>query len=164
MSDRIAGQVARVTSDRELIINRGAEHGVKVGMNFAIKGPPVEVTDPETNEPIGSVAPVKVVVQVADVDEKFCIARTFRTRSVLVRAAQEAGPMYNGLVGVGRLDSYLQPPRPAEYETLVETLRVNPDAVGVPIAEEESAVQVGDIAESLAKGDDVNPATMTLFR
>ena len=95
MTDRIVGKVAQVTSDRELIINRGSAHGVTAGTYFYVKGEPVEVTDPDSGEVLGDVAPIKVVVNVAEVSEKFCIARTFRSHQVKVEDAVEAGPMYD---------------------------------------------------------------------
>lgn len=162
MSDRIQGKVANVTSDRELIINRGSEHGVKPDMYFYIKDEPIEVADPDNGEVIGSVTPIKVVVQVHEVAEKFCIARTFRSRRILVEEGKAGGSLYN-VMGAGRLDNYLQPPKPAKYDTQIETLRLDPKK-GAYISENESVVQVGDLAESVAKGEDINPVTTTLFR
>ena len=163
MSDRIQGKVARVTSDRELIINRGTEHGVKPDMYFYIKDDPIEVTDPDSGEVIGNVTPIKVVVKVHEVADKFLIARTFRSRKILVEEARPGGSLYNSVVGAGRLDNFLQPPRPAQYDTQIETLRLDRKK-GEYISESDSVVQVGDAAESVVKGEDINPVTTTLFR
>lgn len=162
MSERIQGKVANVTRDRELIINRGSDHGVKPDMYFYIKDDPIEVTDPDSGDVIGNVTPIKVVVRVHEVAEKFCIARTFRSRRILVEEAKTGGSLYN-VMGAGRLDNYLQPPRPAKFDTQVETLRLDPKK-GEYISENESVVQVGDAAESVLKGEDINPVTTTLFR
>lgn len=161
MTERIRGQVAKVTSDRELMINRGESHGVRQGMHFYVKAEPIEVIDPATNEVLGEVAPIKVVVQVAEVAEKFCIARTFRTRRRKVRDEVKGGSLFQ--LGSARLDNMLQPPRPAEYETTIETLRMDPRG-GERIGEAESVVKVGDVAELVADGEDINPVTTTLFR
>lgn len=56
MTDVIGGKVVRVNSDRELIINRGSEHGVGEGMLFRVKGAPVDITDPDTGESIRRVS------------------------------------------------------------------------------------------------------------
>lgn len=162
MTERIQGKVARINSDRELIINRGSTHGVDERTYFAIKGDPIAVVDPDTDEPLGTIAPIKVVVQVEEVAEKFCIARTFRSYEVLVREAETGGKLYGLSMGMG-LNEYLQPPRPAEYETRVETLRLDPKK-GESISAEDSVVEVGDVAESLLPGEDKNPVTTTLFR
>jgi hypothetical protein len=36
MADLIEGKVARILNSRELVINRGTEAGVKLGMRFAV--------------------------------------------------------------------------------------------------------------------------------
>lgn len=161
MSDRIVGKVARVNSDRELILNRGSRDGVTKGTVFYIKGEPIEVPDPDTKEIIGVISPIKVVVQVYEVGDGFCIARTFRTRRVQVDAGEPAGELF-GRVG-SPLSRMLQPPKPPKFETKVETLRADPTE-GQYIDESDSVVQVGDIAESVLKGEDINPVTTTVFR
>jgi hypothetical protein len=80
VTDRIRGLVAQLIDDRTLVINRGSDHGVQVGMRFAVlnrKG--ANVVDPETGESIGSVDVEKVLVKVVRVEPKLAVARTFRT-------------------------------------------------------------------------------------
>lgn len=161
MADRIIGKVARVNSDRELIINRGLNDGVEVGTHFYIKGESIDVPDPDTGESLGEVSPIKIVVRAEEVSERFCIARTFRSRRVKVRDAIPGNDALGKTLGSWR--QQLQPPRPAEYETRVETLRMDP-AKGSPIDVSESIVRVGDVAESVLSGEDIDPVTMTLFR
>lgn len=151
MTDRIVGKVARINSDRELIINRGSEHGVEEGLIFRVKGAPIDITDPDSGASLGTVSSVKLFVRAEEVDGKFCIARTFRTKRVNV----------GGYGGIGSLSGILQPPK---YETRVETLRRGRYA-GEPISEEESLVEVGDLVESLADGEEVDAdITTTLWR
>ncbi len=164
MIDRVVGKVARVTSDRELIINKGTEDGVEQGMFFYIKGEPEAIFDPDTKEPLGEVAHIKVVVRADEVAEKFCIARTFRTSRVKVSEAVTGGSLYDQIGGtINPLRSALQPPKPAQYETRIETLAIDPRK-GRPIREADSVVKIGDVAESVATGEDINPVTTTLFR
>lgn len=166
MVDRITGKVADVTSDRELIINRGAEDGVEEGMHFYVRDQPVAVKDPDTGDVLGEVSPIKIVVRAEEVAPRFCIARTFRSRRVMVREEEPGNPGLAGLSGVLGVESWrqqLQPPRPAEYETRIETLRMDPKK-GSPISASESVVRVGDLVESVIKGEDINPVTTTLFR
>ena len=150
MTDRITGKVARVTSDRELIINRGAEHGVTEGMVFRVKGSPVEIVDPDTGDAIGNVSRVKVLVRVDEVDEKFCIARTFRSRSTNV------GGQFEGVSSLSRL---LQPPK---WETRFETLRRS-SSDGQEISAQESIVSIGDLVET-ADDEDLDAVTTTAWR
>lgn len=147
--ERITGKVARITSDRELIINRGASSGVVEGMRFLVKSAPVDVPDPDTGESLGQVSSIKVIVQVREVDEKFSIARTFRSRRVNVGGRHDSA-----------LSTMFQPPK---WENRVETLRRNPRSDN-PLSEEESLVQVGDIVESLLDGEDYENTSTALWR
>ena len=162
MTDRIIGKVADVTSDREVIINRGTDHGVDLSTYFYIKDKPIDVLDPDTGEQLGSVTPIKVVVRVAEVSERFCIARTFRTHRVKVSEAVQGSPLYQAMRW-SSLGSQLRPPQPAQYETRVETFRLDPKK-GEPINLSESVVNVGDVAESVLEDEDIDPVTTTLFR
>lgn len=164
MSERIVGKIAKITSDREVIINRGSEHGVEEGLYFYIKSDPITVTDPDSKEELGQVSPIRAVVQVWEVAEKFCIARTFRTKRVKVSDAVQGGEMYRSLsLATGGLGRQLQPPRPAQYETRTETLRLDRNA-DQELPTSESVVSVGDVVESVLEGEDIDPVTTTLFR
>jgi hypothetical protein len=78
--DRIEGKVAQLLDTQSLVINRGSEHGVNVGMRFAVLNPRgAEIRDPDTNEVIGSVEMEKVLVKVVRVEPLLAVARTFRT-------------------------------------------------------------------------------------
>jgi len=79
MGQPIEGKIAEVVSYREVAINRGFKHGVAEGMVFAIIGDPIQITDPDTNKTIGKVDREKLRVKVSEVQEEFCIARTFAT-------------------------------------------------------------------------------------
>ncbi|MDQ0094812.1 hypothetical protein [Paeniglutamicibacter psychrophenolicus] len=80
---RIEGRVATVLSDRQIAINRGSQHGVEIGMKFAVLTDEVPVvTDPETGEEIGNVEVAKTLVKIVSIQEKMSIARTFRTKTV----------------------------------------------------------------------------------
>lgn len=159
MAERIRGKVARVNSESELIINRGESDGVRNGMRFYIRGEPLTVKDPDTGEALGEVLPIKIVVKAEEVSERFCIARTFRSKRVKVRDA-EPGNEYLSKALTWR--QQLQPPRPAQYEMQVETFRMD-SGKGSPVSANESVIQVGDIAESVLPGEDLDPVTTTIF-
>lgn len=80
MPDRIEGKVAELIDDQTLVINRGTEHGVRIGMRFAVLNPRgAEIKDPDTKEVIGSVEIEKVVVKIVRLERMLAVARTFRT-------------------------------------------------------------------------------------
>lgn len=135
MSDkRLRGKVARVLNSRELAINLGLEHGVGVGNLFDVLDPKGEdITDPETGEVLGSVERPKVRVKVISVQEKLCIASTYKSRKVNI------GGMGRDL-GFGRMADMLRPP---EYVTKYETLKTK-EKTWEDLDEKESFVKTGD--------------------
>ncbi|NKX56282.1 hypothetical protein [Arthrobacter mobilis] len=78
---KITGKVARLLDERELVINRGGEHGVMEGMRFRILSDKTyEVTDPDDDDVvIGELPITKTVVKVIEVHPRMCVAKTFRT-------------------------------------------------------------------------------------
>jgi len=75
----IEGKVAAILNERELIMNRGAEAGVKEGMKFRIVEPQVAIKDPDTGEALGTVVHEKIRVEIVEVQPKFSKARTYET-------------------------------------------------------------------------------------
>lgn len=85
-STRLRGYVAKLITDDELVINRGARDGVKEGMYFNVLDETTEnIRDPETGEDLGSIERIKVQVRVISVSEKISLAAVYprRTRSGL---------------------------------------------------------------------------------
>ena len=78
----IEGKVAEVLNQRELVINRGSEHGVESGMRFEVIEESEEFHDPDTDEVLGSITRSKIRVRVSDVQPRFSIARTYETYQV----------------------------------------------------------------------------------
>ena len=74
----IAGQVALIEDDYTLVINRGAESGIAVGMIFAVQsGTGQVITDPESGRELGRLSHEKLRVRVFDVQPLFARAHTF---------------------------------------------------------------------------------------
>lgn len=74
----ITGQVALIEDDHTLVINRGAEAGVTVGMVFAVNsGQGPVITDPETGRELGRLNREKLRVRVFDAQPLFARAHTF---------------------------------------------------------------------------------------
>lgn len=82
MAELISGQVAKVLTSRNLVINRGREDGVRPGMKFAVLDPRTQdVTDPKTGQSLGSIELTKVKVQVTRVADYLAIAQTYEVES-----------------------------------------------------------------------------------
>jgi len=141
MVDLIEGQVAEILNSRDLVINRGGEHGVQEGMVFEILAPRgQDIRDPETDEVLGSVERPKVVVRVVEVEPKLAVARTFKSRRRNVGGAdfnQEWRRLF-------------EPPR---YVTQYDTLKTS-ERTWEDLSEEESFVKRGDPARQTHKYDD----------
>jgi hypothetical protein len=138
----ITGRVARILNSRELVINRGAEHGVTVGMRFEVLAPQAEdIRDPDTGELLGSVDRPKVEVRVVQVEPKLAVARTFRARRKNI-----GGISMNPVVS--RL---FEPP---QYVTQYDTLKTS-ERTWEDLDEKESFVKTGDpVREVLTDEDD----------
>lgn len=134
MSDRIEGQVARVLNDRELVINRGAEHGVEAGMRFAVLAKEgIGIEDPETGEPLGDVERPKTLVKVTQVKPRLCVAVTYRTKVV-----------GGGWVSPAELSRRMLGMEPAHE--IEETLRAEKTAFARPLRGPDAIVAAGDEA------------------
>ncbi|GAA3310899.1 hypothetical protein [Arthrobacter ramosus] len=129
---RIEGRVAQIMTEHELVINRGSEHGVEIGMRFKILRPRgSDIRDPDTGEVIGSVELMKTVVKVIEVQEKLCVARTFRTIET------KGGSLYPSLSMASML---------AAPTRRIETLRTDETRVQQDLDAADSYVKIGDPA------------------
>lgn len=64
-------RVAQVIDDYKVVINRGADDGIKEGMRFLVYGIGDEVIDPETDEPLGRLELVRGKGKVIHVQPRF---------------------------------------------------------------------------------------------
>ena len=130
----IRGQVAAVINERELAFNRGSDHGVEVGMRFAVVSEFFDIKDPETEDPIGSVKRQKVRVKVVHVQERLSVARTYETYT-----------------SGGRLGSLFAWSRAIEEPaTKVRTLRSGDAQTYELIDPSQSYIEVGDVIEEVS--------------
>lgn len=128
-TERIRGSVAQILNQQELVINRGTEHGVLVGMRFAVLNPRgQEIRDPDSGQAIGSVDVEKTLVKVVRVQERLCVARTFRTYKT------PGGPLWSAALG-----DWGRPP-----ESRVETLKIDEARMRAELEERDSLVKIGD--------------------
>lgn len=79
MTNRISAKVAQILNSRDLVINRGSNSGVTLGMQFKILNSRGQrIIDPETHEELGSLDLEKAVVKVTKLYENMAICSTFR--------------------------------------------------------------------------------------
>lgn len=127
-NDLIEGKVSSILNERELIINKGSNHGVHEGMKFKILADkPIKIYDPDSKEFLGTVDREKVQVQVSEVYQKFSICKTFRKTIV------------GGNFPTFDLSKMLSPRR-----EIPETLKAKDSALPPPLSEKESYVKKGD--------------------
>ncbi len=128
----ITGAVAKILTARELVINRGRQHGVRPGMKFQVLDPKGEdIRDPETGEILGSIDRPKVSVEVTTVEERLAVAKTFHSRTVTV------GGAYGGLSALAK---QFEPQRTiTQYDTLKTA-----ESTWESLDESESFVKTGD--------------------
>jgi hypothetical protein len=94
VSVMIIGQIARILSEIEIIINVGKSQGVKRGIEFVIFSEGDHVTDPETGEDLGPIETVKGRVKVTHVMDSMSRAKTLTYLaggSVSLQAAISSG-------------------------------------------------------------------------
>ena len=131
----IRGKVARILNSREVAINRGSEDGVREGMYFDILDPVSEdIKDPDTQEILGSIPRPKVRVKVTRVEERLCVASTYKSRRVNI------GGTGGGLALPSGFARSLLPP---EWVTKHETLKTK-EKTWESLDEKESYVKTGD--------------------
>jgi hypothetical protein len=76
MSDRYFGKVVATTDKYTIVVNRGAEHGVKAGDRFLIVGLGPTITDPDTQEELERLEIVRGKVAISHVQERISTARS----------------------------------------------------------------------------------------
>lgn len=139
MAEATAIRVAEIFNDRELALTGGSTSGVAVDDVFRIFDPSgKEIRDPDTDEVLGEIIRTKAIVRVYEVQDRFALARTYRTRKVNV------GGTGGGLAQFGRIFEAPQ------WETRVETLRRDPEKGTWGDAPKDSIVAVGDLAEKIS--------------
>jgi hypothetical protein len=122
----IRAKVAQLLNSTDLALNKGANHGVEVGMKFAVLDPiGRDIEDPETGEVIGSVDIAKTVLKIVRVEPGLSVARTFRSRQ-------------SGGFGLGALAGLAG--------TREETLRSDERRLQQMLDPKDSKVKVGDTA------------------
>ena len=142
-SKLIRGKVARILSTRELALNVGLAHGVKLDMLFDVMDETSgNIQEPDTGEILGSVYRPKVRVKIVEVQEKLSVARTFRSKNVNVGGT--------GLTLNAWASLFATPPKwIREYETLKTQ-----EATWEDLDEKDSYVATGDPVVQVLNDED----------
>lgn len=131
MGEPMQGRVAAILSTRDLVINRGAAHGVAVGQRFAVLDPAgTDIIEPETGVVLGSVRRSKVKVEAITVEPRLAVCRTYESYTT------KSG-------GSGLDERVLGLFQPSRTEVHFKTLKAN-DALWEELNEAESYVKIGD--------------------
>lgn len=137
----IKGKIAELLDERRVVINKGSEDGVSLGMYFQIFSPETtDVRDPDSGVRLGSAMIPIMQVQVVHVDAKFCIAATFRSKTVNVGGFDKFS------------DTLFKMTQPPKYIKVHETFELDSEQVK-KIEEARSKVRAGYPVESISSDD-----------
>ena len=125
----ITGRVADILNERELVINRGRDSGVKEGTKFKVMEPERIVRDPETREELGKFSREKIRVKVVELHDRYSIGMTYETYTINV-----GGTGLNLTHFGGALSSII----PRQEVTRVRTLRTDGTTHFSPMQEDIS--------------------------
>jgi len=139
MTNQLRGKIAQVLNSRELALNIGPDHGVRVGMLFDVLDPKGEdIVDPDTGAVLGSLARPKVRIKIISVQSKLSVGSTYKKERVNIGGVG----LGSGVLGLGSsgLGQLLNPPEyVSQYETLKTTERTWED-----LSEVDNYVKRGD--------------------
>lgn len=74
MDERYFGKVVSTIDRFNIVMNKGSEHGVKMGDRFLVVGLGPAITDPDTQEDLGRLEIVRGRVRISHVQEKISTA------------------------------------------------------------------------------------------
>lgn len=133
MSDQTVGAVARILSEREVVLNRGVKDGLKVGDYVGIIDQEASnVADPTTGEDIGQILHFKMSLRITQASDSLSIASTYRVQRINRGGVGKLNPMRN-------IGNMFEAP---DWVEEVQSMRVNVE--DLPSDDSESVVAVGD--------------------
>ena len=132
VASAIRGKVAKVLNDREIVINRGTDHSVKLGTRFKLIET-VEIQDPDTRDGIGTITREKIRFVVVHLQASMSIARTYETHTFGSSSASQAA------------ERLLQSIRPEAGMQRTDVKRIRPAGDG----DEPVLVKIGDIVDEV---------------
>ena len=103
VASAVEGKVAEVLNDREVVINRGEDHGVKLGTRFKLMET-LRIKDPDTRDIIGEITREKLRLKVVHLEQSMSIARTYESYKYGGGLADLALQSLQELQGMQRID------------------------------------------------------------
>jgi hypothetical protein len=105
----------------EVVINRGARHGVKLGDRFLVFGEGPYITDPDTGKDLGQLELVRGRGEVVHVQEHLATLRTMERRRT-----RPGKRVYRDGIGrvIGGISTVVEEEIPAEEELPFEAVRL----------------------------------------
>jgi hypothetical protein len=79
MSSPITAKISSILTEYAVVLNAGANKGIKENMRFEVLATAIQVKDPDSGEELGSLHYVKARVKVATVYEKYSVAESYET-------------------------------------------------------------------------------------
>ncbi len=121
-------KVIKIIDDRKIVINAGTSHGLNTGDELEIYLPGKPIIDPDTNEDLGTLDPIKAYIEIRNIYPKM---------SVCVNAQKE--PASTAL-------AILQDTANALTTTVPKRLPVHPEDIsGGWLESSEHRIRVGDL-------------------
>lgn len=78
----LVGKIAKILNHRQMVINKGADDGVEASARFRVIED-IAITDPDTDEQLGSTPREVIRIEVIDVQQRFSIAQTYETYTAM---------------------------------------------------------------------------------
>ncbi len=75
----VAGKVAKILNDRELVLNKGSEDGVEIGDKFKLIEVTEEIFDPDTENSLGIIRREIIRVKIVHLEPLMAVAQTYET-------------------------------------------------------------------------------------
>ena len=101
--ERIEGRVVKVLDEFKVVINKGAEDGVKEGMVFYIFEYGEDIIDPFTNENLGKLEVLKGKASVEHVQDKMAILKSLpKIKRKIIKHTGKTG-LLGSLYGLSEL-------------------------------------------------------------
>lgn len=142
----LTGKVAAILNSRELAINIGMNAGVEVDMVFKVLGE-AKLSDPDTNEQLGSIRYEKGKVKIVTVEEKFSTARTFETYVTNIGGVGTVGDISTSFNLITEASWNILSPQ--KFVTRVQTLKYDESGIDLPERTDKEFIYIkrGDIVE-----------------
>jgi hypothetical protein len=142
----LTGKVAAILNSRELAINIGMNAGVEVDMVFKVLGE-AKLSDPDTNEQLGSIRYEKGKVKIVTVEEKFSTARTFETYVTNIGGVGTVGDISTSFNLITEASRNILSPQ--KFVTRVQTLKYDESGIDLPERTDKEFIYIkrGDIVE-----------------